>query len=176
MQGMAAEKTFTEHFETLGALLRTSLDNLTAHNYRQLAEQGFTDIRPAHGNVFRYIGVGGAARVADLAARAGITKQSMGELVAYLARAGYVEVGADPADARAKLVRLTERGLTVVHSLIASTHAYEASCAEQMGAKRWREFRSLLVEFAGLPEMAGAGEAKRRPTTPASRKRRRATA
>ena len=63
-------------------------------------------IRPAKGAVFRHIAVTGS-RVADLAAPARITKQSMAYLVESLAASGYVAMAPDPEDGRAKRVRLT---------------------------------------------------------------------
>jgi len=54
------------------------------------------------------------SRLTDLAEQAQITKQSAGFLVDQLERAGLVERAPDPADARARLVRFTERGLRVV--------------------------------------------------------------
>lgn len=53
-------------------------------------------------------------RLTDLAEQAQVTKQSAGFLVDQLERAGYVERVADPADARARLVRFTARGREVV--------------------------------------------------------------
>lgn len=49
-------------------------------------------------------------RLTDLAAGAGTTKQSMGELVDQMEASGYVERIRDATDGRARLVRLTPRG------------------------------------------------------------------
>ena len=51
--------------------------------YEGLRAAGYGDVRPAHYAVFRYLEKGGS-RVTELAEAAGMTKQSMGELVAYL--------------------------------------------------------------------------------------------
>ena len=49
-------------------------------------------------------------RLTELAAAAQVTKQTAGSLVDQLERAGYARRTPDPADARARLVRLAERG------------------------------------------------------------------
>ena len=80
---MAAQKNLTEEVGTLGALLRLPYQALARRLYREIAENGFPDVRPAHGSVFRHILPEGS-RVTDLAERAGMTKQSMSYLVEYL--------------------------------------------------------------------------------------------
>ena len=49
-------------------------------------------------------------RLTDLAARAGITKQAMAELVAEIERRGYLQRTADPADRRARSSNSPARG------------------------------------------------------------------
>src|SRR3712207_4407044 len=75
---------------------------------RGLADAGYGGIRPAHAAVFETIGQAG--RSSAMAELAGMTKQSMGELVAHLERHGYVERVRDPDDARAYIIRLTALG------------------------------------------------------------------
>jgi hypothetical protein len=58
--------------------------------YEGLRVSGYGDVRPAHYAVFRYLEDDGS-RVTELAEVAGMTKQSMGELVAYLEERGYIE-------------------------------------------------------------------------------------
>src|SRR5215216_19447 len=66
--------------------------------------------RAAHSAVFANIDVATGTRLTVLAQRATMTPQAMGELVDDLERAGYVRRVPDPADRRAKLVVLTDRG------------------------------------------------------------------
>jgi hypothetical protein len=84
----------------LGRLLREPFQEMTAHVHARLAEQGHPQIRVAHGNVFQFLDDEGT-RASDLAARAQMTKQSMGELIAHLEAHGYVERVPDPGDGRA---------------------------------------------------------------------------
>ncbi|TYB41210.1 MarR family winged helix-turn-helix transcriptional regulator [Actinomadura chibensis] len=84
---------------------RGIVDELNA----ELARQGHPDLRPMHGFVFQAIGPHGTTAV-ELGRRLGVSKQAAGKMIESLERAGYVERGADPADARRKIVRLTARG------------------------------------------------------------------
>jgi DNA-binding MarR family transcriptional regulator len=84
----------------------------------------------AHHPVFESIDPEGT-RLTVLAARAGTTHQSMGELVGTLERRGYVERVADPDDARARLVRLTERGRWAVRLAMAEIAEIETEWLER---------------------------------------------
>ncbi len=104
------------------------------------AEAGF-ELTPAQARLAARIGEEGT-RLTDLAEQAQITKQSAGFLVDQLERAGLVERAPDPADARARLVRFTERGLRVV------------SVARKVEGRVLREWRRHLgpERFAAMQE------------------------
>jgi DNA-binding MarR family transcriptional regulator len=72
--------------------------------------QGFSAARYAHNAVFGHLPSHQGARTVDLADRAGMTRQSMGEVVRDLVELGLVEMVPDPDDGRAKLVRFTALG------------------------------------------------------------------
>jgi DNA-binding MarR family transcriptional regulator len=127
------KKPATEEVGTLGALLRLPYEALTRKVYGALAERGYPDIRPAHSAVFRHILPDGS-RATDMAERAHMTKQSMAYLVEYLAERGYVTFVPDPADGRAKLVRLTDRGQAVLDTLLAISRDAEDEVARRLGA------------------------------------------
>ena len=76
---------------------------------QRLEAAGLTDIRPGHGCVFGTIDPEGS-RLTDLALRANMTKQSVGEAASDLEQLGYVERVPDPEDGRAKIIQLTKRG------------------------------------------------------------------
>src|SRR3972149_1107869 len=74
---------------------------------RELADAGHPGVRPGHGCVFGYLDADGAR----LTERARMTKQAVGEAATELERLGYLVREPDPTDGRAKILRLTERGL-----------------------------------------------------------------
>lgn len=88
-------------------------------------------------------------RVTDLAARAGMTKQALGELVSGLQAAGQVEVVTDRADRRVRLVRPTSQGLRLRDRMHQEIAALEDRLAEHVGGRRWATFRAVLVEIGG---------------------------
>lgn len=130
----------------MGALLRTPWQVLADRVYGELAEAGYSDIRPAHGAVFRYIRSGGS-RVVELAEQAGMTKQSMAMLVDHLVRQDYASIGPDPRDGRAKLVRLTDKGKQVQLAALALSREVEQDWASLIGKTEMATLRSLLEKL-----------------------------
>ena len=131
----------------LGDLLRLLSQALNARLVADVTGAGFTEVRSAHFAVFKHLDSDGA-RQTDLAARAQMTKQSMCALIDDLERWGYVERVVDPADARARIVRQTERGRALDRVARASIRAFEEDRERQIGAERMRLFRALLTELA----------------------------
>jgi DNA-binding MarR family transcriptional regulator len=115
--------------------------------YSELVTSGFEDVRPAHGNVFRYIAPNGS-RLTELADAAQITKQSMNYLVEYLCDRGYVEMIPDPTDGRAKLIRLTDQGQKVQQMAIQISRQVEAEWAAHLGQRKMAQLRRLLEELS----------------------------
>jgi DNA-binding MarR family transcriptional regulator len=74
---------------------------------------GRPEVKPSHNSVIAHLPSGTPRRAADLAADAGMTRQSMGELVRELTDLGIVEAVPDPEDRRAKLVSWTQAGLAM---------------------------------------------------------------
>ena len=95
---------------SLGNLLRDPALAINEIVSERLAELGYEGFRTAHGTIGQHIADGGS-RVTELAQFAQVSKPSVVYLVNDLERLGYVERVPDPADGRAKLVRMTERGL-----------------------------------------------------------------
>lgn len=86
-------------------------------------------------------------RLTELAAYAGITKQSMSELVDKVVSVGYVERASDPTDGRATLLRLTRKGREVTRAVRANVAAIEADWARVLGKRRLEALRGALAEL-----------------------------
>ena len=91
-------------------LLNIALDEFAEQLYERMSAAGFGDIRPGHGCVFGGIDPDNGSRLTELAERACMTKQSVGEVTSDLEKRGYLERIADPDDGRAKIIRLTTHG------------------------------------------------------------------
>ena len=94
---------------SLGNLLRDPALTINEIVSERLAELGYEGLRTAHGTIGQHIADGGS-RVTELAQLAQVSKPTVVYLVNDLERLGYVERVPDPADGRAKLIRMTLRG------------------------------------------------------------------
>jgi DNA-binding MarR family transcriptional regulator len=108
---------------------RLMVDELVA----RLHAAGYPDITAAHQAVFENIDRDGS-RLTTLATRSGMTHQSMSELVHALERAGYLERQPDPADGRARIIRLTEKGQALVRQALHDIREIEAAWRDQLRA------------------------------------------
>lgn len=144
---------------TLPALMDLAVEAMYVDFRALLEEAGITDVRPTHGCVFRFVH-GDGMRLTELASLAGLTKQSVGEIVDDLAGLGYLERYPDPTDRRAKLIRLTAKGLDAQRIGYDLFRQLESDWAEAFGADRVAALRSLLEEVAlakapaAVPELA----------------------
>jgi DNA-binding MarR family transcriptional regulator len=141
---MAGGGTHRESEAPLPRLLGLVVRQMTDDLQRRLHDAGFVDQRLAHNTVFAHIPPEGI-RLTALAERAAMTKQAMGELVADLERLGYVRRRADPADRRAKIIELTDRGWEAVAVALASFADMERELAQHVGAQRVRTLRATLL-------------------------------
>jgi DNA-binding MarR family transcriptional regulator len=83
-----------------------------AQMMKRLAVLGFDGLTPAFASVMALLDAKGS-RATVLAQKAGVTKQAMSQFVKLLEQRDYVEQVADPTDTRAKVIRLTKRGIAL---------------------------------------------------------------
>jgi DNA-binding MarR family transcriptional regulator len=124
-------------------LLSVAMDQFAEELYERIAATPFDDIRPGHGCVFGNIDPDGS-RLTDLADRAMMTKQSVGEVTTDLERRGYVERVPDPSDGRAKIIRLTERGRAAQAVGRELIDDLERDWSERFGEERVAALREAL--------------------------------
>jgi DNA-binding MarR family transcriptional regulator len=125
----------------------------------ELEQSEYGDIRPTHGCVFRHVQEDGL-RLTEIAERANMTKQSIGEIVDDLVERGYAQRIPDPEDRRAKLICLTERGEAAQAYGLRLFAKLEKRWGDRYGAERIAALRELLEEVAidkapfAVPELA----------------------
>ena len=134
-----------------GLLLYIPYRAMEARVFQALAAAGYDDFTPAQARVFQRIATGGS-RLTDLAEQASITKQSAGFLVDQLQRAGYVERVPDPADARARLIRITERGRETLPRGAAVVSEVESEWTEHLGKRRMEQLRGTLAKLREITD------------------------
>lgn len=143
----------------LPGLLDIASEALFVEFRAELERSEFGDIRPTHGCVFRFV-QGEGLRLTDIAERAGMTKQSVGEIVDDLVERGYAQRVPAPGDRRAKLICLTERGEAAQAHGRKLFAKVEKRWAERYGAERIDALRGLLEEIVAaeapyaVPELA----------------------
>jgi DNA-binding MarR family transcriptional regulator len=156
----------------LPGLMEIASEALFLEFRAELEAAGYGDIRPTHGCVFRFVREDGM-RLTELAARAAMTKQSIGEIVDDLAARGYVQRIPDPADRRAKLICLTEKGEEAQRAGYGLFGKIERRWAADFGPDRVAELRTLLEEIAAtktpelVPELSAAARDAQAEPAPA---------
>lgn len=127
----------------LGPLFREAHVVIDRALYERLAELGFGDIRSGHGCVFGHLEANGST-ITEIAARARFAKPTVVAAVDDLERLGYVERHPDPADRRAKIVRLTPAGRRANEAAIEVFAEIESEWAERIGEREMGRLRGGL--------------------------------
>jgi DNA-binding MarR family transcriptional regulator len=117
----------------------------------RIQRAGASNLRLAHTALFPHITDAGV-RQTELADKLGVTKQAIGPLVDDLEREGVVERIADPADARAKLVRWTAKGRRALREGIGVLAQLEAELAEDVGARKLAALADTLEDLIAAVE------------------------
>lgn len=136
----------------IGASLLYPADEIRRRVHQGYHEAGFTDLNPTHDPIFGLLRPQGD-RVVDLAKRAHTSKQAMGYLVAYLEDHGYLERIPDAEDARAKIVRRTEKGWEVNRLARKLVQQLQDEWSDALGKERMElllELLGELVEHIGI--------------------------
>ena len=113
----------------------------------RLASRSFDGMTPAFASLIPLLDAQGARSTA-LAQRAGVTKQAMSQLIRELGKRGYVEQVADPTDTRAKLVRLTPRGVALRAACLDVRAELQALAARALGEDALRRLQQDLGQLA----------------------------
>lgn len=115
--------------------------------HAELARQGHPDVRPVHGFVLQAVGDGSTA--VELGRAMGVTKQAATKHVELLERLGYLRRSSDPADARRKIVTLTDRGVDCLRRSAVIFDDLHAGWAARLGAERLRALEHDLAVVTG---------------------------
>jgi DNA-binding MarR family transcriptional regulator len=142
-------------YTTIGRHLHNAARKFDARVLSILSERGWEDVRLVHITLTRSLDFSGS-RLTELARRAAMTKQAMGELVDECERIALVERTADPTDGRAKIVVFTARGKRFMSAFRDALAAAEQEMEDQLGERRLQDIKRALVDYAD-----GAGVSSR---------------
>ena len=95
---------------TLHGMLLDAFRSLDQEIEAALRDRGIDEVRPSQVRTMLLIDRTGT-RLSELAGRAQTTKQRMMQVIDELAEDGFVRRTPDPGDGRAKIVKLTAKGL-----------------------------------------------------------------
>ncbi len=103
-------------------------------------------VRPSHTTLFPHIDLEGT-RPSVMAAKLGISKQAVGQMVEELSQMGLLERVPDPRDARAYLVRFSAQGRKGLFAGLALLREIEADLASQVGAADIEQMHRTLIRL-----------------------------
>ena len=138
----------------VGAMLGVVWQWVRDQLYAGVVAAGYDDLNAAHVGLWRYPGLEGL-RPSQLADRRGITKQSVNDLLGHLEQQGYLLRVPDPADGRARVIRLTSKGWQLQQAIYAEAGAAQLRIEEILGSRRFAQLHSslklLIEELARSP-------------------------
>jgi DNA-binding MarR family transcriptional regulator len=135
----------------LSHLLLEAFRSLDREIEAALEDRGAGELRPSQAMALILVERAGS-RLSDMAQRANITKQAMMQLVDSLQEMGCVRRVPDAEDSRAKMVRLTARGLRLRASSRKSIQAVESRVRRRLGDRRYEGLRGALAEVSEAEE------------------------
>jgi DNA-binding MarR family transcriptional regulator len=127
----------------LGQLLLRAFRWFDESLIRALHAAGWPELTRAHSLVFAQLDTKGT-RTAELARRAGISRQAVHQTVGELQRLGLVRLVPDPTNRSAKLVVPTDRGRDSIRVAKAVLADLESELAHRLGRGQVRALRQAL--------------------------------
>lgn len=114
---------------------------------RERLSEDAPDLRASQLRVLEWLPAEGLT-ITELAECVDMTTQGCGQFVRQLAALGMVEVAVADHDARARRVRITDRGREALARSADVLRAFDEAWAGRVGAERYRVFREVLEEVA----------------------------
>jgi DNA-binding MarR family transcriptional regulator len=109
-----------------------------------------TGLARSHSLVFAHLDADGT-RPAEIARRAGISRQAVGQTVAQMKGLGLVKLAPDPTNRRARLVQPTAKGRKALERTGTGSAAAEKVLSRRIGAARVKSLRDALEQDWGSP-------------------------
>ena len=144
------KKSVVTSEETRHGLLAHSLFNAARRYETRIIELisalGHRDIRNTHLTVMRNLDFDGT-RITELARRAGMTKQSMSDLVLGCEKMGLVERCADETDRRAKKITFTKKGRRLIEEIWDVVDRVNEEMAAKIGWSNVTSLQTALKKY-----------------------------
>lgn len=127
----------------IGRLLQQASRAFNVRAITKLQQYGHTGLSLAHTSLLSNLDLEGT-RITILAERAGMTKQSMGQLALDLEKRGYIQRVIDSRDHRATLILFTEAGWQFLQDAYQVKGEIETEYCSLVGEEGMRLLRSSL--------------------------------
>lgn len=135
----------------LGVLLFIPYRYAEDRIFRALQDAGFDDWTLAQCRVFQRVAPGGS-HLTDLADQAQMTKQSAGVMVDQLERLGYVSRVPDPADGRARLIVIEQRGRRALEVATATRDEIFSEWKAYLGTRNFTLLHQVLDQLREITD------------------------
>ena len=136
---------------TTGVLMFVAYRAMEQFIFDTLRSAGFDDVSLAQGRLFARIQERGN-RLTELAEMAQMTKQAAQSLVDVLEYRGYVERVPDPTDARARLIRVADRGEKVRKVARHAELAVETEWTAHLGVAGMQQLRAAVLKLREITD------------------------
>lgn len=142
-----------------GRILGNALARFEARVLVLMEQAGYTGTRLSHVNLTRHLDLEGT-RITELARRARMTNAAMTELIDQCEQLGLVQREADPADARARVVRFTEQGQLWLAAFGKALRKAERELVRDIGEPAAQALYGPLAAYADAVLSIGAGQSR----------------
>jgi len=141
--------------DNVGRLLNNAVSRFESRVLELMSQSGHPQARISHVSLTRNLDLRGT-RVSELARRAGMTKQAMGELVKLCAALKIVVANIDPSDKRARIVQFTTEGRRWLEAFRQAVDQAEREMREEVGSMAMDVLRGALALYGkGFDTLSG---------------------
>jgi DNA-binding MarR family transcriptional regulator len=144
--GMQAGQGDAWRATNLGRLLNQAAQRFEESVLAKMVAAGHGQFTLSQISVTRNLDAQGT-RATEIARRAAITKQSLGELIIQLEKLGIVMREPDPTDGRAKIVRFTEHGVVWLEQFHEAVEETEVEIAAALGPALYQALKESLLHY-----------------------------
>jgi DNA-binding MarR family transcriptional regulator len=132
----------------LALLLLAGFRSLADQATAELAQRGYEDVRPVHDFALRAI-LSGADSASALGRRMSVSKQAAAKTLTVLEERRYVTREPDSADRRRTRIRVTERGLAMLHEGETIFNELREQWEQQVGTASLSSLEETLGKLLG---------------------------
>ena len=134
----------------LGFLLAKATQRWNEELYKRFCAAGFPEVRPSYGAILVPLFEEDGLRMGELGKRAGLSKQTMTTMVRLLEKEDLIDLRADPEDARARRIFLSEKSKrfrSVAKAVLADLEAAAVDVEGKAALERTRAWLTHFIEF-----------------------------